>query len=326
VPFPDYIDAIFESYGVPADTKQAVYDLYVSMGEEALEVFGGIAEGVESPAALRPEDTVGIRERVAVRYLERNHGQWMSGRPTASFWRPRELEGRAAGLAMPIGAVLDVLDVDKLISEDQPVPDGILMHGRNAHFGGRPETISFDVIAADLGDAIALAKAAGQQHTLPGSAGETSGTIDGERSIALIWEVQPNVYKPAGDRNRDIARIFRRHRNWHLITLAAAIGWLRVRDIRTYLLRGAGLAATHEVNPAKPVSGTITALHDRTAARVAEALGLSLSDLSPDDEDLLLESRLMNVGLETHVGEHGLRGALWRVVERGSMLVASSQG
>jgi hypothetical protein len=313
MPFPDHIDRIFENFGVPGDTKQAMYDLYVSMGEEALDVFGEIAEGVESPAVLRPEDTVQIRERVALRYLEKNHGLWMSGRPTASFWRPRELEGRAAGIAIPLGAVMDVVDVAKLIAEDQPVADGMLMYGRNAHYGGRPETISFDVIAAELGDAVALALAAGQQHTLPGSAGETSGTIDGERAIALIWEVQPNVFKPAGDRNRGIARIFRRHRNWHLITLAAALGWLRQRCVVIYLLRGAALAATHEVNPAKPVSETIAALHDRTAARVTEALGLSLYELEPADEELLLSSRLMNTGLETHAGEHGLGGAVWRV-------------
>src|ERR1700682_2387923 len=313
MPFPEHIDRLFETFGVPGDTKQAVYDLYVSMGEEALEVFGEIAEAVESPAALRPQDAVQIRERVAARYLKRNHGQWMTGRPTASFWRPREVAGRAAGIAIPLGAVMDVVDVEKLIPEDQPVPEGIIMHGRNAHFGGRSETISFDVIAADLGDALALALAAGRQHTLPGSAGATSGTVDGERSVALIWEVQPNVYKPAGERNRDIGKVFRRHRNWHLITLAAAIGWLRERHIRTYMLRGAALAATHEGDHAKPVSETIVGLHDRTAARVTEALGLSLSVLTADDETLLLGSRLMNVGLEAHTGEHGLAGALWRV-------------
>jgi hypothetical protein len=203
--------------------------------------------------------------------------------------------------------------VEKLLAEDQPVPDGIVVHSRNGHFGGRPETISFDVIAADLGDALALAHAAGQQHTLPGSAGETSGTVDAERALALLWEVQPNVYKPAGDRNRDISRIFRRHRNWHVITLAAALGWLRDRHMRTYIVRGAALAPTHEVNPAKPVSETIVALHDRTVMRVTDALHLQLLDLTRDDEQLLLASRVMNVGLQLHVDTNGLGGALWRV-------------
>src|SRR5258708_28400111 len=103
MPFPEHIDRIFEAFGVAGDTKQAVYDLYVSMGEEALEVFGEIAEGIESPAALRPEDTAPIRQRVALRYLELNHGLWMSGRPTARFWRPLDFERPAAGDVTPLG-------------------------------------------------------------------------------------------------------------------------------------------------------------------------------------------------------------------------------
>jgi len=208
---------------------------------------------------------------------------------------------------------IDVVDIEALLDDDQPVPDGVVVHARNGHFGGRPETISFDVIAADLPDAVALARAAGQQHTLPGSVGETSGTVDAERGLALIWEVQPNVYKPAGERNRDVARLFRRHRNWHVLTLAAALGWLRGRGMRAYVVRGAALAPAHEVNPAKPVSETIVALHDRTVARVAAALGLQLLDLAPDDEQLLLDSRVMNVGLQLHTGANGLGGAMWRV-------------
>jgi len=43
MPFPETIDRLFEAYGVPADTKAAVFDLYVAMGEEALDVFGEIA-------------------------------------------------------------------------------------------------------------------------------------------------------------------------------------------------------------------------------------------------------------------------------------------
>lgn len=311
--FPEHIDRLFDQFGVPPDTKQAVYDLYVAMGEEALDVFGDIAERIDSPANLRPEDTAGIRERVAERYLTRNHPQWLSGRPTASFWRPRETEGRASGIAMPMGDVAAVVDVERLIDEDQPVPDGVLVHGRNAHYGGRPETISFDVVAGALDDALALARAQGQQHTMPGSAGETSGTIDAERAVALIWEIQPNVYKPAGDRNREIARVHRRHRNWHVITLAAALGWLHERGTRTYVLRGSALAPTHEVNPAKPVSEAITGLHDRTVARVVDALGLSLKPLTTDDEQLLLDSRVMNVGLHAHVLEAGVAAAMWRV-------------
>ena len=62
--FPAHIERVFDIFGVPADTKNAIYDLYVSMGPEVLEVFSDIAEGVASPAALRPEDCAGIRTRV----------------------------------------------------------------------------------------------------------------------------------------------------------------------------------------------------------------------------------------------------------------------
>ena len=39
MPFPEHIDRVFNAFGVPADTKAALYDLYVSMGPEVLEVF-----------------------------------------------------------------------------------------------------------------------------------------------------------------------------------------------------------------------------------------------------------------------------------------------
>ncbi|HYS52758.1 MAG TPA: hypothetical protein VER58_03200 [Thermoanaerobaculia bacterium] len=305
--FPAHIERVFEAFGVPPDTKNAIYELYVTMGEDALDVFGEIAESVPSPSDLRPEHTVTIRSRVVERYLKRNHPRWLEGTPTGSFYRPRALEGRAAGVALPLGPV-----EPKLLADDQPVPKGILMQGRNAHFGGRQETISFDFIAFELDDAIAIGQAAGQQHTLPGSVGETSGSIDGANSLALIWEIQPNVYKPAGDRNRNIAKIYRRHRNWHIITLVAALEWLRTRHFRTYIVRGEALSATHEVNPAKPLSDTIIALHNRTVTNVTAGLNMKLTPASRDDEQLLLESDVMNVGLYSHVTLYGAAGAIWR--------------
>jgi hypothetical protein len=187
------------------------------------------------------------------------------------------------------------------------------MHGRNAHYGGRPDTVSFDVVARDLEDALAIAQAAGQQHTMPGSVGATSGTFDAINSVALIWEIQPNVYKPAEDRNRQIAKVYRRHRNWHLITLTAAMEWLRTQSVAAYILRGSALATTHEVNPAKPVSATIAEHHDRTVIRVAEALGHTLTPASTDDELLLVNSEVMNHALRQHVVQHGVSGTLWRL-------------
>lgn len=308
--FPEHIERVFDAFGVPPETKAAVYELYVSMGEDVLEVFGEISERVGEPQNLRPEHCANIRSRVVERYLSRNHPRWTEGKPTASLYRPRALMGRAAGLAIPLGPVQP--QTHHVINGDQPVPEGILMQGRNAHFGGRQETISFDLIAAELQDAIAIGQAEGQQHTLPGSVGETSGSLDAERSLALVWEVQPNVFKPAGERNRKISKIYRRHRNWHIITLVAALEWLRSNHFRVYVLRGEALAATHEVNPAKPVSPAIVALHNRTVENVTAGMDMKLVPAGRDDELLLLESSVMNVGLSSHVTLYGAANAIWR--------------
>ncbi len=310
MPFPVHIAQVLETFGVPADTKEALYDLYVAMGYEALEVFGDIAEGVDSPANLRPEHCTGVRTRLVDRYLRRNHPLWSNGQPTGSFYRPRALQGRASGLAVPLGSVQP--HAEKVLRDDQPVPDGILMQGRNAHSGGRQETICFDFVAAELEDAIAVGQALGQQHTLPGSVGATTGSIDADRSLALIWEIQPNVFKPSGERNRAIAKIYRRHRNWHIITLVAALEWLRARKFRIYILRGEALAATHEVNPAKPVSDAIVKLHNRTVENVVSGLDLRLVPTTGDDEQLLLDNMLMNTALYAHVTRAGATEAIWR--------------
>jgi len=298
MPFPQHIDRVLTQFGIRADTKSALYDLYLSMGDEVLEVFGDIAEGVASAAELRPEDTAAIRGQVVERYLRRNHPLWLEGKPTASLWHPREAEGRASGAAIPIGR------------SDR----GILILGRNAHYGGRTNTISFDVVAEDLEDALAIGLAVGQQHTIPGSVGETSGTFDGASNVALIWEVQPNVYKPAGERNRAIAKVYRRHRNWHVDTLTAALQWLGQQQCLTFLLRGQALAPTHEVNPAKPVSETIAALHDRTVGEVTRTLGITLADPTDDDELQLLASSVMNHALRRHVLVNGAAASMWKVM------------
>lgn len=309
MPFPQHISRILDSYGVRPDTKSALYDLYLSLGDEVLEVFSDIAETVATVTQLQPEDTLTIRARVVERFLRRNHPQWLAGSPTPSLWHPRAAEGRASGLAVPLG------DIEPLAQRlgVQPVPEGILMLGRNAHFGGRQETISFDVVARNLDDAIALGAAEGQQHTMPGSAGETSGTFDSIRGVALLWEIQPNVYKPSAERNRDIRNFHRRHRNWHLLTLAAALEWLRGQNCETFVLRGEALAPTHEVNPEKPVSETIVAHHNRTVEEVARTLGLTLTDATDSDGLTLLDSAVMNTALRKYVLQHGAAGSIWRV-------------
>lgn len=310
--FPAHIEAVLTTYGIRAETKAALYDLYLSMGGEVLEVFADLADGVTSATMLEPDDTLTIREQVVERYLRRNHPRWLEGMPTASLWHPRVAEGRAAGAVVPQGEL--PASARRVIGDDQPLPDGILVLGRNAHFGGRAETISFDVVARDLDDALAIAKAAGQQHTIPGSVGSTSGTFDGEHRLALLWEVQPNVYKPAGERNRAIAKVYRRHRNWHLITLVAALEWLAAQNAAIFILRGSALAITHEVNPAKPVSESIAALHDRTVEQVTRALGLTLTDPTDEDERTLLGTSVMNHALRKHVLQAGAAGTMWNAI------------
>lgn len=294
MPFPEHIDRVLNAYRVPAETKAALYELYLSLGDEVLEVFADLAEGVTSATMLSPDDTLLIREQVVERYVRRNHPLWAERQPTASLWHPRVAEGRASGAAIPLSVA---------------VPEGIPILGRNAHLGGRADTISFDVVAADLEEAVLVAKAEGQQHTIPGSVGATSGTFDSARNVALLWEVQPNVYKPAGERNRAIARVYRRHREWHVTTLTMAIQWLRAQSTETFIVRGSALAVTHEVNPAKPVSETIAALHDRTV----EATGVSLADPTDHDELILLDSAVMNHALRKHVLVHGARAAMWKL-------------
>ena len=309
--FPEHIAGIFDAFGVAADTKDTLYDLYVAMGDEVLEVFSDLAENVDSPATLRPEDCAPIRARVIERYLRRNHPRWAAGMPTPSLYHPRAFEGRVSGAAIPLGDVQP--ETAGLLEDDQLVPEGILMQGRNAHFGGGQETISFDFVAATLDDALAIGLAEGQQHTLPGSVGETSGTLDAVNGVALVWEVQPNVYKPSDERNRDIARIYRRHRNWHIVTLVAALQWLRSHSMKVYAVRGEALAATHEVNPEKPVSDTIVALHNRTVEHVTRGLGLTLTPATRDDELVLLNASVMNAGLHKHVTLFGAGRAIWLV-------------
>lgn len=311
MPFPFHIEQVLTAYGVRTDTKAALYELYLALGGEVLEVFADLAEGVTAATSLEPDDTLTIRAEVVRRYVARNHPKWMEGTPTASLWHPRAAEGRASGAAVPLGDVPE--NALRAVGSDQPRPDGVLILGRNAHFAGRAETISFDIVPKSLDEAIAIGLAEGRQHTIPGSVGETSGTFDSARSLALIWEIQPNVYKPAGERNREIAKVYRRHRNWHLVTLASAVLWLQGQAATVFVLRGAGLEVTHAADPDKPISDTIAAHHDRTVEQVAAALGGSLATPSDDDGLVLLDSDLMNHALRQHVLRHGVEGVLWKV-------------
>jgi hypothetical protein len=321
--FPPHIGEILNRFGVRPDTKAALYELYVGFGNEVLERFADLCADLPSPSSIHPEDMSGLRASVVDHFVRDKHWQWMAQRPTASLWHPRDLEGRAAGLALPLGLLgqdpsglgSEVTRLARqILGPSQPIPEGVLMLGKNAHSGGRNETISFDVIAADLNDALAIAHAAGQQHTLPGSVGETSGTIDAIHSVSLLWEIQPNVLKPSGERNRAVRQVYRRHRNWHVLTLLAAILWLQSRKVSIYVVQGQALPMTHELNPAVPISATVMALHDRTVRLVVESLGGFLVPVTAEESRLLLETEMMNTSLSAHVRERGGANAVWKVV------------
>ena len=69
MPFPSHIEQVLSQYGVRPDTKEALYELYLILGSDVLEVFADVADTVASPSLLEPEDTLQIRERVIERYL-----------------------------------------------------------------------------------------------------------------------------------------------------------------------------------------------------------------------------------------------------------------
>ncbi|HVT43148.1 MAG TPA: hypothetical protein VMT00_02045 [Thermoanaerobaculia bacterium] len=321
--FPEHIAAVLEQYAVRSDTKAALHDLYVSLGGVVLECFADLAEKITVPAMLTPEDTLGIVPMAIERYLRRNHPLWANDQPTPGFWFPRDLGGRASGMAVPAGVLggdqrseltsLLETTVRRIVGESQPIGEGLLIVGRNAHFGGRPETISFDVVARDLDDAIAVGLAAGRQHTIPGSVGETSGSIDMRFGVALLWEVQPNVLKPAGARNRAISGFYRRHRNWHITTLTAGLLWLRQREITTFILRGEALVPTHQVNPEQPIGAEIVRHHNRTVSRVARSLSIDLAAPNETEVETLLATEVMNTALRAHVESGPAHEFLWRV-------------
>ncbi len=323
MPFPEHIAALLERFNVRADTKAALYDLYVSYGADALEEFGNLTDELGHPSGISPEDLGFLRAAVLRRFLDRCHPQWMKNVPTESLWHPREMMGRAAGLSMPFGRIGEGERTDfssaveaaalAAIGENQPIPSGVVMVSQNGHYGGRIDTVSFEVVVADQEQALALATSEGQQHTLPGSVGQTSGTIDPASTIALLWEIQPNVFKPEGTRNRAVSQIYRKHRNWHVVSLLIGVQWLRARNYRIFILRGEALRDAHEVNAAKPVGDRVPELHNRTVERVVSMIGEALEPPSPEDVQLLLSTDLMNTALRAAVEQDGAASAIWRL-------------
>jgi hypothetical protein len=53
-------------------------------------------------------------------------------------------------------------------------------------------------------------------------------------------------------------------------------------------------------------------MHNRTVQTAVAGLGLALNPASRDDEQVLVNCEVMNVGLRKHVAAFGAAGAVWR--------------
>lgn len=290
--------------GVPAETLAGLADLHRLVGPRVLLALEAvIAERSVAPAALGAEHLDLVRRRAAVGYVRECHPRWSAGSPTPAFWRERDLGEVATGLAAPLG---DLEGEDPLLAAvraavgraggDHPRPRGLVLFTRNAHVGDHPGAFSFDLVPSSLDDAESLAAAEGRQNTLPGSVGEASGRLTEDPAVALLWEVQPNVFKPAAERNRRLGPVLRRHRAWPMVVAGTALAWLRERGYRTFVVRGAFLRATHEVDPARPLGPEIARLHDLTTEKAAAALGHALVTPSDPPEDALRALAKLELG------------------------------
>jgi hypothetical protein len=322
--FPEHIEEVLVRFGIAPSTKAALHRLYLSYGGDALEAFAEMATTIGRPvSSIEPDELGGIRESVVRRFLQRNHSAWLEGQATPSFYHPRDLEGQASGITIPLGAIGEgsrseyskrvERSVRELLGETQPMPEGLLTVTRHGHFCGRQGTISFEVVAANLGTAIEIGLAAGRQHSLPGAVGQTTASFDPVGRVGVLWEIQPNVMKPSGERNSSIGEFFRRHRNWHVTTMIAALEWLKDRDARLFVLRREALAATYHVDPDTIFSEEVQSHYETTVDRVVQHLGLALDEASEDEGTEILESWLLNVGAGEFIREWGAAAALWRV-------------
>lgn len=302
-------------FGVAADTISWVDDLHRHLGPPVVEALSELVEsrGLE-PGELGREHLEAIRPMLGQRYLRSHHGGWLQGASSPAFWCDRSVEAAARGIVSPLG---DVLRADtplalrvgeaaqRAAGPGQAPARGLLLFSQNAHRGNQENTFAFDLVPSDLDDALALNAALGRHHTLPGSIGETSGRALADPPVAIVWEVQPNVYKPAGPRNREAGKAYRRYRAWPLVTATAALLWLVERGYRVFVLKGEALRAAHEVNPAEPLSPEIERMHDRTMEGAASGLGLRLLQREAGSAPAALRS-LAKVNLGRAIDERGL--------------------
>jgi hypothetical protein len=323
VSLPARVSEVLVAWDVAPAVRARLAELHVFLGEPAFDAFVRLAEACgRAPRDIEPEELDAVRALAGEAYLLRHHGDWVAGRPTPGFWRDRTLEGATAGLVTPLGDLSapasaflgDMREACvRATGPDQPRPQGLLLVSRNAHYGNRPDDLSVDLVPSDVEQALILNRCVGQQHTLPGSIGETSGTAIADPPIAVMWEVQPNVYKPSPDRNREANATWRRHRNWNVITATSAFAWLRENTYTTFVLRSEALQLAHEVNPGKPVTADIEAMHDRTIGAALAALGLRREPCEAHEHADVLR-RVLDRTLSHRRGDRSLGSLLDRVV------------
>jgi hypothetical protein len=319
---PPRVSEAFLRFGVAADTLVFVDDLYRHLGPGVVEAVSELLKtrGLR-PDELRPAHLEEVRPRLGERFLREHHASWLAGRSTPGFWRDRSLAGTATGVAIPLG---DLETPPSTLSsriaaaaraaagETQPEPRGLLMLSQNSHRNSQPDVFAFDLVPSRLEEALAVNATTGRHHTLPGSIGETSGRALSDPALAIVWETQPNMFKPSGERNRGANAAYRRHRTWPLLTTIASFAWLREREYRVFVLRGAFLRATHEADPGQPVIAETERLHDVTMKRAAGALGLCLAEVERLDlpKDPL---RLAKVNLGQAIEEQGFQAVAWEL-------------
>jgi hypothetical protein len=299
-------------FGVPAETIAWADDLHRHLGPPVVDALSELVESLGvPPQELQPVHLDAIRPMLGERYLRTQHAAWTTGGSSPAFWCDRAAPGAARGVVSALGDVEEAATpllqrvVRAASLPGQAPPRGLLLVSQNAHRGNQEGTFAFDLVPKALPDALALNAALGRHHTLPGSIGEASGRALAEPALAIVWEVQPNVYKPAGERNRAAAAAYRRHRAWPLVTAAAALSWLLHRGYRVFVLNGEALRAAHEVNPSEPLSHEIERLHDRTFDSAAAGLGLRLLPLQEGAVPRAL-GQLAKVNLGRAIEERGL--------------------
>lgn len=314
---PRTVSSALLRFGVPADSVAWADDLYRHLGPPVVGALGELVEarGIP-PAELRPEHLEAIRPMLGERYLRAHHAAWRGGGSTPAFWCERALPATTHGVVTPLGDVAAAVSpltaavavaARRAAGADQPPPRGLLLLSQNAHRGNQEGTLAFDLVPTDLEDALALNQALGRHHTLPGSIGEASGRVLAEPALAIVWEVQPNVWKPNAQRNRGASRAYRRYRTWPFVTAAAALLWLAERGYRVFVLKGLALRAAHEVDPEAPLSAEIARHHEQTFERAASALGFELLDGVAKSVPRELEA-LAKVNLGRAIAQHGLAG------------------